>query len=382
MGSQDLFERILTSLQAGVLDDAMWPATSALIDRFCGTRGNYLVLCDGAEHEATDFIYARFCFGGRRHIELEREYFGFYHAMDERLPRIRRLPDGQLTPADSLFTEDELNTSLVYNQLLDRIDTRDGLTVRLDGPDGAHIVWATADPTQGNGWSSAQIGAIQSLLPHLRQFMLVRQALVSASAVGNSFVGLLDTVGMGVMLLDRTARVTATNDRARALLRRGDGVSDPDGVLHALLPEQDTQLQRLLAQALPASGGCGAGGSMLLSRTSTPVPLVLHVNPVSEAVSQRHGSGIGVLVLLVDAADRADIGERRVAALLGLTSAQSRVAVSLAQGKTIREIAEETGRSPTTIRWHLRQIFARLGVSRQVELVRLVTSLPDIPAQH
>ena len=40
MSDQDAFERILASLYDAMLDDAEWPATSALIDEACGTVGN------------------------------------------------------------------------------------------------------------------------------------------------------------------------------------------------------------------------------------------------------------------------------------------------------------------------------------------------------
>ena len=379
MNRQDLFENILKSLQASVLDDALWPTASALIDEFCGAKGNYLVLCDGAKHDDIDFIFARFCFAGRRDRELEREYFKVYHALDERLPRIRKLPDSQLTPACALFSEEEIGRSEIYNKLLPRIEMRDSLLVRLDGPGDSHIIWGTADPLHGNGWSSGQVEAIEYLLPHLRQFMLSRQALVDASALGSSLVGLLDTVGTGVILLNRRAQVVEANERARALLRRGDAVSDQHGILTATLPEEDVELQRLLGQALPIPGTYAAGGSMLLSRSDLVSRLVLHVNPIGEGLSQRHASRTGALVLLVDPVQEADIDVQRVAALLDLTPAESQVAVSLAQGKTIRDIAAETGRSPTTIRWHIRHIFAKLGVSRQVDLVQLVTSLSGVP---
>ena len=60
---------------------------------------------------------------------------------------------------------------------------------------------------------------------------------------------------------------------------------------------------------------------------------------------------------------------------LGLTPMESRVAVLLTEGKSLREVAAATGRKETTIRWHLRQIFAKRGIARQAELVRLVLSL-------
>ena len=46
---------------------------------------------------------------------------------------------------------------------------------------------------------------------------------------------------------------------------------------------------------------------------------------------------------------------------------ESRVAVLLTEGKSLREVAAATGRKETTIRWHLRQIFAKRGIARQAE---------------
>jgi len=55
------------------------------------------------------------------------------------------------------------------------------------------------------------------------------------------------------------------------------------------------------------------------------------------------------------------------------------VAVMLAEGKTIRDIAAATGRSVTTVKWHLGHVFAKTGISRQADLVRLVLSLDVVP---
>ena len=61
-----------------------------------------------------------------------------------------------------------------------------------------------------------------------------------------------------------------------------------------------------------------------------------------------------------------------VAARLSLTPAQSRVAVALAEGKTVEAIATESGRKKSSVRWNLRQINRKLDISTQAQLVRLV----------
>ena len=66
-----------------------------------------------------------------------------------------------------------------------------------------------------------------------------------------------------------------------------------------------------------------------------------------------------------------------VATTLQLTRAETQVAVSLTEGKSVRDIAETTGHAERTIYWHLRQIYQKQSISRQVDLVRLVLSLSD-----
>ncbi len=187
-----MIERILASLHKTVLDDARWPATSGLIDEACGAKGNFLITGDGSSQDDIDIFFAQFCYRGQRHPELERLYFNSYHHLDERIPRIRKLPDSRVVHVSSLYTDAEMQTSLVYNEALPLGDTRDSLNVRLDGPDGSRIVWVIADPIDGDGWSSSQVGTVERLLPHIRQYVTVRQTLVSARALGSSAVALLD----------------------------------------------------------------------------------------------------------------------------------------------------------------------------------------------
>ena len=378
MSRQDLFERILHSLHAATFDDAGWPAASALIEEFCGARGSFLVFGDGAARDGIDIFFARFCFRGERHAALEREYFGTWHAIDERMPRVRRLPDSQVTHVSSLFTGEEMRTSPVYNEALPRADCKDSLSVRLDGPDGSRIVWVVADPVEGDGWSASRVEAVESLLPQLRQWARVRQAMVDARALGASAAGLLDNDTVGVIRLDRRARMMAVNERAQALLNERGGLWDNRGYLRASRPAEDRKLQGLLAHALPFLGGTGAGSSMAVSRALPRQRVALHVSPVSEDGEDPRRSRIGALVLVVDPAARADIDPRQVADALALTPAESRIAVSLAQGMTIDDIAAETGRSRTTVKWHIRHIYDKHGLSRQIELAQLVTSLAPV----
>ena len=278
MSQRDTFNRILASLHDAVLDDARWPATSALIDEACGMTGNALIVGQGFGSNVEIFS-ARFYYRGQRRQDLEHAYFGTYHPWDERLPRLRQLPDSQLAHVTDLYTEQELKTSPAYNESLRQAGAQNSLNVRLEGPDGLRIVWATADASAPDGWGSAQTGMIERLLPHVRQFVRVRQALSDAGALGASLSELLDSTRSGVIQLERRGRIVEANDRARDMLRRGDGLFDRGGFLHARLPADNAALQGLLRRALPPFGSQGAAGSMLVRRSPGLPGLVLHLSP-------------------------------------------------------------------------------------------------------
>lgn len=378
MNRQETFERIVASLHEAAFDDAHWPATSGLIDEVCRLKGNCLIFGDQSSRGDVEILFTRTCYRGQRHIEVEQEYFGVYHLLDERVPRVRLLPDGQLVRAVDLFSERERKTSLVYNELLPRTDYQNSLTVRLDGPEGSRIVWTFADPVDGC-WSSDQILAIERLLPHLRHFIRVRHALVDAQALGTSLTDLLDNTRAGVIYLDRRGRITDASNRARDILRRSDGLSDENGALCASTPEDHAELQRLLARALPPFGGQGEGGTMIVNRTFESARLVLHMSPVEDREVEFRSRRVAALVLIVDPRRRERIDRSLVAATLGLTRTESEVAALLAGGMTPGDIAVATGRRESTVRWHLKHIFNKLGVSRQIEVAQLVLPLAGLP---
>ena len=279
MSDQDAFERILASLYDAMLDDTRWPAASALIDEACGITGNALMVGEGPK----DDVRARFVGGyrrGQRREDLEREYLENYHPTDERVPRVRQLPDGRLVHVKDLFTAEELKTSPAYNEFLLRAGQQNGLNVRLDGPDGSHITWAPEDPVDSDGWGSSRLTMVKRLLPHIRQFVRVRQALACAEARNSTVTALLDNPRIGVMHLDRRGRILEVNDRARGILRHGDGLSDRDGMLRSRAGADQVRLERLLDDALPASGAAAVSGSMLLRRSPVLPPFVVHVKPV------------------------------------------------------------------------------------------------------
>ena len=379
MGLEDQYHRILAALHEACFDDALWPAAAALIDEACGTKGNMLVVGDGHAHDDVSIFFSRLCFRGERREAWERDFFERFHHIDERIPRLRKLPDAKLVRAADLYTDAEKKTSPAYNEALPLSDTLNSLNVRLDGSDGTRIVFAVADPIGGGDWSSDQLATVTELLPHLRHFAGTRQALANARALGRSLMALLDNTRCGVIQLDLRGRIVAANDRALGLLRGDDRLADQGGYLQAAIAEENAELQGLLARALPPFGGQGAAGSMTMTRSAGMAQLALHVSPVGERNRDDSPRGVAALVLVHEPESRAGINPAQVSVFLGLTPMEGQVAALLAEGRTVTEVALALGRSHHTVRWHMKHVFQKLDVTRQAELALLVSSMAGLP---
>ena len=262
--------------------------------------------------------------------------------------------------------------------MLRRAGMQDGLNVRLPGLDGSHIGWCLNDPVDSEGWGASRIAMVQRLLPHIQQFVRVRQALVRAEARSSTVTALLDNPRIGVLELDRHGRIMEGNDRARSILRHGDGLLDRNGMLRARAPADQVRFERLVGDALPASGAVAAGGSMVLRRSSVVPPFVVHVKPVGGPQADHGARHVAALVLIVEPGRPHRIDPDLVATTLELTPAETKVAVGLAEGMSVGDMADATGHTKAAIYWHLQQIYQKHSISRQADLVRLVLSLAEL----
>jgi DNA-binding CsgD family transcriptional regulator len=64
--------------------------------------------------------------------------------------------------------------------------------------------------------------------------------------------------------------------------------------------------------------------------------------------------------------------EDRLRVLYQLTHAEAQVATEIGKGASIDQVADALAVQPSTVRTHLHHVFAKAGIRRQADLVRLV----------
>lgn len=218
---------------------------------------------------------------------------------------------------------------------------------------------------------------IIQLAPHLERAVRLTLRLGDLQAERDALVERIQNLGTAIVELDRKGCVLRANRAAEAVVLAADGLAIREGRLEIADSSAARQFERMLRLSMKvADRGVYADAgpaTMQVARPSGRRAYELSLAPLS-----RGALGVGgpaVLVFISDPEARAkSIGEV-VRGMFGLTPAEARVAVSLADGKSIADIADMFGRSKHTIRDQTRAILGKTGVSRQAELVALLLRL-------
>jgi DNA-binding CsgD family transcriptional regulator len=166
------------------------------------------------------------------------------------------------------------------------------------------------------------------------------------------------------------------NRAAQRLLADNDGLQATREGLRAQRADESARLQQLVAEATTTSAGAGLrpAGVLTVSRQNRPL-LQLLISPVRGFdVGEAHP--VRAIVFVTDPARRVRTTHDTLRVLFGLTPAEYRLAMLLADGHGPPAIAEMVGVSRNTVKSHLASIYRKTNTSRQAQLVRLLLQLP------
>jgi DNA-binding CsgD family transcriptional regulator len=208
----------------------------------------------------------------------------------------------------------------------------------------------------------------------------------------------------GIFIIDAGGQVTWTNwigansantgtdTEKHSKSNAGDaGLTVVRGRIATVTPADQKALNGALAQALSPTGNPqpltiiikGADGTkrqiihVVPMRRAQPKAAAKADAPKLEAVAETTADG--AMVFVVDPEQCVEAAPALLQEHLGLTPSESRVASLIAAGDRPRDIATKLGLTEDSARMILKRVFAKTGVSRQSELVTLVSQLTTMP---
>ncbi|SOY62384.1 putative transcription regulator protein, luxR family [Cupriavidus taiwanensis] len=219
---------------------------------------------------------------------------------------------------------------------------------------------------------------LSHVMPHWVRAARMQQRNFELSGLASLGLAGLDTLDFGVMVLQADLRVRYANSWAEALVQADSHLSLQDGVLRAHSDTLQAVLRKLLDGAMRGRGADAASGSwMHITSGGQPVPII-----VTPLVSRQPVEGPwqlpAAMLLLGNSESRSVLDAGVLTSLFGLSRKESIIAIRLAAGETLNEIAEREFLSPHTVRVHIRDTLRKTGTHRQSELVRLLHLLPGV----
>jgi DNA-binding CsgD family transcriptional regulator len=181
----------------------------------------------------------------------------------------------------------------------------------------------------------------------------------------------LDQLAAGVIVTDSGAGVVEMNRAGEAIVRLEDGLLIREDRLCARRVFETTKITRLIAGATGKGKSDATARRMLVGRGDALPAYVLTVAPLRTgfAIAERRLA----LVVVVDPVRHAP-SETDLAEFFGFSPAEARLAAAMMAGKRLSAIAADRGVQITTVRTQLASILKKVGVKRQSDLLRVLSS--------
>lgn len=178
-------------------------------------------------------------------------------------------------------------------------------------------------------------------------------------------------------IVARNGKLIDANKGFMDILYRKDGVLLNSGKLFLQNRNENTQFHKIIDEQSKSF----SNGSQILraSRKDNGLYYILSVFTIfMDSFAQNRNLHEVVLVSVVDPYEKLPVDVGTIKDLFGLTSTEARVAINIGSGDDVSEIAATHGVSIGTIRNQLKAVFAKMGVNRQSELVRLLHRISSI----
>ncbi len=210
-------------------------------------------------------------------------------------------------------------------------------------------------------FDGGEVDILAAMMPALARMLGVRARLHAAQRHAADKAALLDAVPLCVIAITADGRLAHANGAGEAALAAGHSVKLHRGRIVAAA-EGGPALRAAIARATDRSGAAASTVPLSAGMVATVTP---HLAP----------SGQRLALLLASPASPPSATEGVLRSGFGLTAAEAEVAVLLARGLDLRDIAERRGSAYATVRTQIRSIAGKTGCSRQSQIVAVVARL-------
>lgn len=323
-----------------------------------------------------DGVSKEFCFTYNLDKETIQDYKKQFSSLAPLLSSLKKYPNKGGSNECGIFSLDNLRTEPLYRELLESHGFSYFLGNVVTGKREYAILFALARYSSSGEYTQAELDLVNDVFPHLKRALRISLRLIETNQFRTVCGDLLNRLNVGVILVDSKGKYILSNHKASALIaKNGSGVTISGGKIRVSNIKKNELLNNLISRAIEENGNLEEmSGAMTIQRENLIAPLRVLVKPIlpSMQATDDNGNRACAIVFLGEDERETEFYPEDVMSLYGLTQAESRLAISIANGLSLNEAAEKYQVSKNTLRSQLRTIHAKMGIKRQNELVSIL----------
>lgn len=301
--------------------------------------------------------------------EILSEYLERFIGREPRSVALSQLPHGSVVSDRQITAESTIKTHEYYRDFLPRVGLKECLAV-VPYRDRDAVAYLGVHFEAARPFHEARIRPVlEQFLPALKRALAMQYRLARVHTRELMALGALEHAAGGILVLDGNQRILVANNEASAAISDSGAFRVHNGRLRASEGSDACRMEASLTAAV--STDKPRGDSILLKSNGIPRYSV-HINPAP--IELRDRTGAAAIVIITDLQTHSPpTAMEQLSQLFRFTPAENRLATTLLTGSELRQAAEQLGITYETARFTLRRVFAKAGVARQSELVRLLS---------
>lgn len=360
--------QIIQAFADATLDPNQWMPALSMMSNAVGSASSALELADLSAGQAS--INCTCPLDGDV-IDLYEERI--YH-INPRVVRARALPVGAIVDDRSLLIDGDADMK-EFMDWLERTPNRYVLGGKLFDGGGHEIYFGSYFSEKQGPPTSWHTDIHRFIMPHLVNFIAASRAM-SGNKLNNEIVTMGHLGGTcAFMLIDRSGRCIEYSTGFETALRSTGLLSICNKRLIATHAHDRAKVNNFLASALNGGFALKPPSPIRLTTPDSPAGLILRALPV------RPGNDIFDVLRPFAVITLTDLDRPRIARcedliqLFDLTPREADVATFVGSGSPPAHVSRVMGISEYTVRQHLKSIFSKMGISRQQELIVVLSRL-------
>jgi len=227
-------------------------------------------------------------------------------------------------------------------------------------------------------WEKEELQLLTDIAPHIQRSLILYKEYTKLRTHALALKSGLNNLTMGVIVFNNHLEIIYSNPIADSVLDYHPALKRIKNNLYATNHEDTKRINIALKKAQTylfsnLDSYSNSVSALGLKHPDKPIPLSVMIKPSNKELLETESC---CTMYINDPDNNQPIVPEALQSTFNLTPKESMVAIGIANGLTIKEIANQQGVQESSTKTHLKSVFGKLGINRQTQLVKILLSGP------